>query len=109
MNYSGQIQGVEVRQQHGSAGMSDKPSPARAPQISTELEILEKELSINRDAIERLGNKMQPVLSLGPPEPAGELGNNEPTCPMAAAIQRLRNTVGMHTKLIEQLASRLEV
>lgn len=91
------------------SGQDSKLSPARAPQIGTELEILEKELAINRDAIGRLGEKMQPVLSLGPPEKIGESGQLEPTCPLASAIQRFRNTVANHTQLIEQLTTRLEV
>ncbi len=80
------------------------------PQIAVQLEILNKELTNQRDTVERLSIRLQPAMSQRPPQ-AGEIGRagNEPTCEIAGHIANLGRVAAENTALIENLLSRLEV
>lgn len=102
-------------QQHPNAvedyrGGSNSPAPKRSPQIQVQLEILQKELAAQRDTIERLDGQLMPVLSLAPPDNTGKsLDVPEPTCPLAAELQRIGVAVSRNTQLISSIARRIEV
>ena len=82
----------------------------KAPQVRTQVEMLAKELEAQRDTIERLYNRLEPVLSVAPP-PTAEAANsrNEPTAPLAGRLCDLSRRVAAHSVLIETLLHRLEV
>jgi hypothetical protein len=96
----------------GSAGIvANETQPSkRAPQIQTQLEILGKEVGAQHDVIERLESQLGPVMSLSPPDmKSGTKEENEPTCPLAATIQRFGYAVSRNTQLLCAIARRLEV
>jgi len=82
----------------------------RAPQIQTQLEILAKEASAQRELIERFANRLEPALSLCPPTGAsGAENRNEPTCPIAGAISQMVAQIAQNSAILHSLMSRLEV
>jgi hypothetical protein len=84
----------------------------RAPQISTQLEILQKEIACQRDIIDRLAQKIQPVMSFGAQKVDGlakDSPKNEPTCPLAAGIQNISAQISGNSSVLSDLLERIEV
>ena len=81
----------------------------RAPQVRNEIEILDKELAAQDDTITRLFNRLEPVLSLQPPDGPSINKILEPTAPMAAKIYNQSRAVARNTAQLESLLRRLEV
>ena len=106
----GQIETTE--QTFGQQGVQSTPPigpTGHAPQIRTQVEILSKELDAQRDMIERLTNRLEPVLSIVPPLGTTLGKSNEPTAPLAARLADLSRTIAVHTELIAALMNRVEV
>jgi hypothetical protein len=84
---------------------------ARPPQIATQLEILQKELECNRDALNRLGERLGPVLSLVSPQTPNQSPSvqNEPTCPIANVVWKMSRDIAAITNGVNELMQRLEV
>lgn len=85
------------------------PVSERQPQIAVQMEILEKEIAANRDVVERLGNKLGPVMSLEGPTGENAAKLNEPTCPIANALQRMTHAIADNTAILSSIIRRIEV
>jgi hypothetical protein len=98
---------VDVR---GADASPDK-AQVRSPQVRVHTKVLSRELSNQRDVIERLLNRLEPILSIAPKLSGGEIEKQrpEPTTPLAASLSALGNQVAAHTLILEAILSRIEV
>ena len=95
----------------GTANLQQEAlQPERAPQIATQLEILEKELACHGDLLGRLEGQLQPAMSLAP-KSGGKDSNsrNEPTCPIASRLSGMAIFVAQQNRLLADIIQRLEI
>jgi hypothetical protein len=108
--YGGEVSNKLNRE--AEAGTQANPLPrqiSRAPQVRTHIEILTKELDAQRDTIQRLFDRLEPILSVAPPGGQPKEDANEPAAPLAATVFHLGRAIARNTALLDLLMSRIEV
>jgi hypothetical protein len=64
---------------------------------------------MQRDIIDRLCNRLEPILSLSPPQSGEGKERGVPTAPLAAGILEIAQTVANHTAILDDLLTRSEI
>lgn len=104
--------GVSSAMGSGLIGAQIQQQPEkRAPQISVQLEIMQKELAANEDALNLLIQRLTPALSLANQavEKEGKDPSNGPTCPIANFIWSMAQGVSKQTRVIREATALLEI
>src|SRR5438105_1311726 len=100
-----------LHRQFGPTEACNNAKPAeRNPQISEALKRLEEAVHFEGQVIDRLSERLEPVMSLPVPETTERAKNpNEPTCPLAAILLRLAQHTAEHSDRLRSFLARLEV
>lgn len=92
-----------------SAPANEQLAQSRDPEVIAQLKRMTEALEMQKQAIERMAHKLEPVMSPRPPQIAKESTSRQPAAPMACRIAEMCNIAEMHVEHINALTDQLEI